>query len=320
MQKAPPKNIVDESAVAPSPKKSLTPAADRRYRGFALVLIAPALFFYTVFLIVPMLSTIIISFTEWSGLNFATIKFNGLDNFAQMVNDQFFWTALGNTFLFVIFVLTIEFALALLTAVLLDSNLRFAELFRGIFFVPSVLSLTVIGLLFGFILDPTIGILDLFLKSIGVPSPAFGWLGTPTVNLFVVIGVHIWQHFGFSMFLITAGLQSVPRELLEAARLDGASPWILTTRVTLPLITDVLIIVAVLSTISAMRVFDLVYVMTRGGPYHTSETVITYVYNLGLGGGRTRQGYATAISLVVMLLIMGISLLQLWLVRRFRRS
>lgn len=291
----------------------------QRNSSFALWLVMPALFFYTLFLIVPMLGTVVISFTEWSGINFATARFNGLDNFSRMLGDQFFWKALRNTFYFAFFTLTLEFGLALLTAILLESNVRFAEVFRGIFFVPSVLSLTVIGLLFSFILDPTLGILDRFLRAVGLEGPALGWLGTPGVNLGVVIAVHIWRHFGFTMFLIIAGLQSVSRELQEAARLDGATPWQLTTRITLPLITDVLIIAAVLSTITAMRVFDLVYVMTRGGPYHASETVITYIYDLGLGSGRTQQGYATAISFVLMVLILAISALQLWLTRRIRR-
>lgn len=296
-----------------------TRSPKRRNSSFALLLVAPALFFYTLFLILPMLGTVVISFTEWSGINFATIRFNGLDNFSRMLGDQFFWKALRNTFYFAFFTLTFEFGLALLTAILVESNMRFAELFRGIFFVPSVLSLTVIGLLFSFILDPTLGILDRFLRSAGLQGPALGWLGTPGVNLAVVIVVHIWRHFGFTMFLIIAGLQSVSRELQEAARLDGATPWQLTTRITLPLITDILIIAAVLSTITAMRVFDLVYIMTRGGPYHASETVITYVYDLGLGSGRTQQGYATAISLVLMILILAISAVQLWLTRRVRR-
>lgn len=290
-----------------------------KHSVFAILMLTPALIFYTVFLILPMLATVVISFTEWTGINFATIRFNGLDNYRRMLEDQFFWTALENTLTFVVFVLTIEFGLALLTALLLESDIRFAGIFRAIFFVPSVLSLTVIGLLFSFILDPTMGILDIFLRRIGVDGPAFGWLGTPGTNLYVVIGVHIWRQFGFTMFLIIAGLQSVPRELHEAARLDGASPWKLTTRVTLPLIKDVLIIALVLAVISAMRVFDLTYVMTRGGPYHSSETVITYVYDLGLGGGRTQQGYATAISFVWMVLIIGVSGLQLLFTRRSRR-
>lgn len=293
-------------------------ALRRRRSGFALLLLAPALLFYTTFLILPMLGTVVISFTEWTGLNFATMRFNGLDNFSRMLGDQFFWKALQNTFLFVFFALMCEFGLALLLALLLESKVRFAEFFRGVFFIPSVLSLTVIGLLFSFILDPSLGIVDPLLRTIGLQGPALGWLGTPGVNLGVVIAVHIWRGFGFTMFLLIAGLQSVPRELQEAARLDGATPWQLTTRVTLPLIADVLIISAMLAMISAMRVFDLTYVMTRGGPYHSSETVITYVYDLGLGSGRTQQGYATAISFVLLLLIIGMSGFQLWLTRRMR--
>lgn len=292
----------------------------RGYTRIAYLLMAPALFFFTLFLILPMLGTVIISFTDWTGINFATMKFNGLDNFIAMAHDPFFWTALRDSFLFVVFSLTLEVGLALIVALLLESNVRFSGWFRGIYFVPSVLSLVVIGLLFGFILDPTIGIVDILLRRVGLNSPAFGWLGTPGVNIYVVIAAHIWRQFGFTMFLLIAGLQAVPRELQEAARLDGATPWNLTTRITIPLIRDVLVVAALLTTVSAMRVFDLVYVMTQGGPYHASETVVTYVYDLGLGTGRTQQGYATAIAFVLMLLIMGISGLQLGLTRSRKDS
>lgn len=292
----------------------------RGYTRFAYILMAPALFFYTLFLILPMLGTVVISFTDWTGINFATMRFNGLENFRAMANDPFFWKALKDSFLFVAFSLTLELGLALIVALLLESGIRLSGWFRGIYFVPSVLSLVVIGLLFSFILDPTIGIVDILLRRVGLNSPAFGWLGTPGVNIYVVIAAHIWRQFGFTMFLLIAGLQAVPRELQEAARLDGATPWQLTTRVTIPLIRDVLVVAALLTSVSAMRVFDLVYVMTQGGPYHASETVVTYVYDLGLGTGRTQQGYATAIAFVLMLLIMGMSGLQLWLTRAGKDS
>lgn len=290
----------------------------RRNRSFtflAYMLVAPALFFYTVFLILPMLGTIVISFTEWTGINFATMRFNGLENFRIMIHDPFFWTALRNTFLFVGFSLTLELGLSLIVALLIESGIRHSGWFRGIYFVPSVLSLVVIGLLFSFILDPTIGIVDILLREVGLNSPDFGWLGTPGVNTYVVIAAHIWRQFGFTMFLLIAGLQAVPRELLEAARLDGATPWQLVTGVTIPLIRDVLVVAALLTGVSAMRVFDLVYVMTSGGPFHTSETVVSYAYDLGLGTGQTRQGYATAITFVLMLLIMGMSAVQMGLSR-----
>lgn len=136
-------------------------------------------------------------------------------------------------------------------------------------------------------LDPTLGIVDGLLRSIGLDRPKFGWLGTTTLNVFVVIAVHIWRNFGFTMFLLIAGLRAVPRELQESARLDGATSWQLVTRVTIPLICEVLVVVSAITAIDAMRVFDLVYVLTDGGPFHSSETVVTYIYQLGLGTART---------------------------------
>lgn len=284
-------------------------------RRFALLLTIPALFFYTIFLILPLLGTVVIGFTDWSGISFATLKFTGTANFVQMARDQFFWGALRNSFLFVICCLIFQVGIALLFAIILESGPRFATWFRSIFFVPFVLSLVVVGILFNFILDPTLGIVDGFLRAIGLNGPKFGWLGTRTLNVFVVIGVHIWRNFGFTMFLLIAGLQAIARELQESARLDGATPWQLATRVTIPLLREVLVVASVITAIDAMRVFDLVYTLTGGGPFHSSETVVTYIYQLGLGTARTQHGYATAIALVLTLLIIGMSALQFTIAR-----
>ncbi len=228
-----------------------------RYDGrFALLLIAPAFFFYTFFLILPLFGTVVIGFTDWTGINFATLRFTGLENFIQMAGDEFFWVALRNSFLFVICCLIFQVGIALLFAIILESGPRFARLFRSIFFVPFVISLVVVGILFNFLLDPTLGIVDILLRSIGLDGPKYGWLGTTTLNVFVVIAVHIWRDFGFTMFLLIAGLQAIPRELQESARLDGASPWQLSTRITIPLLREVLVVAAVITSISAMRVFD----------------------------------------------------------------
>ena len=290
-----------------------------RYDGrFAMLLIAPAFFFYTIFLVLPLFGTVVIGFTDWTGINFATLRFTGLDNFIQMAGDEFFWGALRNSFLFVICCLIFQVGIALFFAIILESGPRFARLFRSIFFVPFVISLVVVGILFNFLLDPTLGIVDIFLRAIGLNGPKYGWLGTTTLNVYVVIAVHIWRDFGFTMFLLIAGLQAIPRELQESARLDGASPWQLSTRITIPLLREVLVVAAVITSISAMRVFDLVYTLTGGGPYHSSETVVTYIYQLGLGGARTQHGYATAIALVLVLIILGMSTLQFSLARAGR--
>jgi multiple sugar transport system permease protein len=295
-------------------RKTIYFLSDRRGL-FPYLLLLPALFFYTIFLILPLLGTIVISFTEWSGLNFATMKFIGFDNFIRMANDPFFWKALFNSSLFVVCALIFEVGLGLLLAILLESKLRGSEFFRGVFLLPSILSMVVIGLLFGFIFDPSLGLIDLLLNKVGLDGPKLGWLGTPVINVYVTIAVHIWRAFGFTMFLLIAGLQSIPSELTEAARLDGASPWELTTKITIPLIKPVLVVTAMLSSISAMRVFDLVYVMTGGGPYYASETVVTYSYQLGLGTVGNQFGYSTAIAFVLLLIIMGMSFLQLYLTR-----
>ena len=290
-----------------------------RYDGrFALILIAPAFFFYTLFLILPLFGTVVIGFTDWTGISFSTLKFTGLANFVQMAGDEFFWGALRNSFLFVVGCLLFQVGIALLFAIILESDPRFAKWFRSIFFVPFVLSLVVVGILFNFLLDPTLGIVDSMLRAVGLDGPKFGWLGTRTLNVFVVIAVHIWRNFGFTMFLLIAGLQAIPRELQESARLEGATPWQLSTRVTIPLLREVLVVASVITSIDAMRVFDLVYTLTGGGPYHSSETVVTYIYQLGLGTARTQHGYATAIALVLVLIIIGMSTLQFSLARAGR--
>ena len=290
-----------------------------RYDGrFALFLIAPAFFFYTVFLILPLIGTVVIGFTDWTGISFSTLRFTGLENFIQMAGDEFFWGAFRNSFLFVVCCLLFQVGVALFFAIILESGPRYAKWFRSIFFVPFVISLVVIGILFNFLLDPTIGIVDILLRAVGLEGPKFGWLGTTTLNVFVVIAVHIWRNFGFTMFLLIAGLQAIPRELQESARLDGATSWQLTTKITVPLLREVLVVASVITSIDAMRVFDLVYSLTGGGPYHSSETVVTYIYQLGLGGARTQHGYATAIALVLVLVIIGMSIIQFTLARAGR--
>ena len=233
------------------------PRSGRYDERFALLLIAPAFFFYTTFLILPLFGTVVIGFTDWTGINFATLRFTGLSNFVKMAGDEFFWGALRNSFLFVACCLLFQVGFALLFAIVLESGPRLAKLLRSIFFVPFVVSLVVIGILFNFLLDPTLGIVDSLLRAIGLDGPRFGWLGTRTLNVFVVIAIHIWRNFGFTMFLLIAGLQAIPRELQESARLEGATPWQLTTRITIPLLREVLVVASVITSIDAMRVFDL---------------------------------------------------------------
>ena len=275
----------------------------------------PALIFYTIFLIIPLFGTVAISFTDWSGISFSTLKFTGIENFVEMFNDRFFWVSLKNSFIFVFCCLILQVGIALFFAIILESGPLLSNLFRSIFFVPFVISLVVIGILFNFILDPTLGIVDLVLNYFGIEGPRFGWLGTPDINLFVVIGIHIWRNFGFTMFLLIAGLQAIPKEMQESARIEGTNSWQLSTMITIPSIREVIVVASVITAIDAMRVFDLIYTLTGGGPFHSSETVVSYIYQLGLGGGRTQHGYATSIALVLTLIIVLNSMLQFTFVK-----
>jgi raffinose/stachyose/melibiose transport system permease protein len=288
----------------PSPRS--TPPAGRR-RGartgvlaWASGFIAPAYGFYLLFLIVPLVFTIVLSFTSWDGFDFGSISFNGVANYRELVHDQVFREALVHNVWFLLGSMVIKTLLALALALALYRKFAGSGFFQAVFLVPSVLSLIVVGLVFEFILDPNNGLINPLLRSVGLGGLAGVWFGDPHRALPILVLLDVWVAFGIYMFIFLSSLANLPADVSEAARIDGANGWQETVHVTVPMLASTVKMVLLLSAIDSLKVFATVYVTTDGGPNHASEVLSTWAFFQAFTNNRV--GYGNAI-LVVLLLV-----------------
>ncbi|MGC9525885.1 MAG: carbohydrate ABC transporter permease [Limnospira sp.] len=242
----------------------------------------------------------------------------GIANFRRLWKDDVFWTTLKNTALYLIIVVPILAIAPLCLAILVNRKLRGINGFRTAYYVPVVISMVVAGLAWKWLYAEN-GLLNQFLKYFGsffLPpsvSPSIPWLTDPNLALFSVMAVTIWKGLGYYMVIYLAGLQSIPAELYEAASLDGSDGWRSHWDITLPLMRPYLILVAVISAISATKVFEEVYIMTQGGPLNSSKTIVYYLYERAFQN--LDIGYACTIGLVLFAIVFGLSLLRLAIAR-----
>lgn len=277
----------------------------KKPKGAAYLFILPAVLTLLVFTIVPLVYAVIISFQNLT-IFLAPAKFVELDNFSRLLTDDRFWNALKNTFYFLLEV-PIQVILGLLVAVFLSKNTPFRRFARTIFFVPTICSLTAIGIVWSFLLDPQIGILPYYLTQVGLPQLQF--LSDPNMAMPTIILTTVWKNFGMTMMILIAGIQSIPSSYYEASQMDGANGITQFFRITLPLLVPSLGFCIITNTIGSLQVFDQIYVMTQGGPLHTTETLVMYIYNVGFSTQPFDLSYASAIAVILFLLIMGISLM-----------
>ena len=268
--------------------------------GFLL----PAALLYGVFVLYPIVQSTRYSAYDWNGLGPLT-KFVGLDNFRKAFSDPLFRQALRHNITIIVLSLLLQIPFALGLAVLLNSRIRGRAVLRTMFFVPYVLSEVVTGVVWRQILRPD-GLLDRMLISAGADGMVHEWLADPDIVLYSLFFVISWKYFGFHMVLLLAGLQQIPKELHEAASIDGASGWQTFRHVTLPLLGPTLRISIFLSIIGALQQFDLVWVTTNGGPIGASSTMATYLYD---NFRRGLFGYASAVSIVIFTLSLVFALL-----------
>ena len=276
----------------------------------AWLFMAPSLLILGVFVIWPILVSFWYSLHDWT-IGAAIQPFVGLKNYADLTQDPHFWGALGNTLELTVVSVVVLVVLGLALALALVRDTPVTRVVRAAFFFPTIVSLTSIGLVWRFLLDPELGLIAGVGQSTGLP--AIAWLQTPSLALPAVIFVDIWKNAGFVMIILLGGLKSVPAERIEAGRIDGAGTWQLVRFITLPGIRPTLLFATLILTIQSLQLFDLVYVMTGGGPLFSTDTLVTQVFREGFVNFRT--GYASAISWVLFALIMLISLLQLRIFR-----
>jgi multiple sugar transport system permease protein len=301
----------------PVPPESPPPPVKGRGSGLpAFGFLAPFLFLYLAFIIGPALYGLVMSFFDTSLVKPGLSGFAGFGNYAEALQSSDFWSSLWHTVYFTILTTPPLIVLAFLFALLADRVARGRWFFRLAFFAPFILPSAVVALIWIFLYTPVIGLLEVGLAKIGITAPV--WLGSETWAMPSLAITTIWWTLGFNFILYLAGLQEVPRELYEAASMDGAGPWQQMRRITIPLLARTTTLVAVLQVIASLKVFDQMYLMTQGGPNFATRSILQYVYDEGFTNFRV--GYAAAVSTLFFLVVLAVSAVWFSLVRRQERE
>lgn len=258
----------------------------------------PAAVLFLVIIIAPIVMSGYYSVLEWDGMSKGT--FVGLQNYAELFssNSIGFQLALKNAFLLAILSTIVTLPISLLLALVLGNGIKGARFFVSALFVPSLISSVVIGQLWSKIYNPDYGILNMVLQNIGLEELTRTWLGDPDTALIAVYIVMLWQYMGYHMLLLYAGVKTVSPELREAARIDGASEWQVAKFVSIPMIKSVIRICVIFSVVGSFKAFDLIYVLTNGGPAHASEVPSTLMINMIFGRNRYGSGSAIAVFII----------------------
>ena len=276
----------------------------------AYLFMLPSLLILALFVVLPIAQAAWISLHNWS-LGNAQQPFVGLENYQDLLGDERFWNALRNTLVYTVGVVPAQVVLALVFALMLNEKLHGRAMFRAIFFLPVLVSFAVEAIIWRFLLDPDIGLIAYYSSLLHLP--AIEWLRSTTWAMPAVIIVSVWRWFGFNLVILLAGLQGIPEVYYEAAKVDGASAWQRFWRVTLPLLRPALLFAVVNAIIAALQAFDQVYVLTRGGPLFSTETIVSYIFHQGFEV--YDMGYASSAAMVLFLLIFMLTLGQLRVLR-----
>jgi multiple sugar transport system permease protein len=281
----------------------------------AWMFVAPALAVIGIFFFVPVLAGFALSFTDFDIYALAdldNLRFVGFDNYIELLQTPLFWKALGNTLYFVGVGVPLSIVVSLGAALLLNSKLaKFKPFFRVALFAPVVTTLVAVAIVWRYLLHTRSGLINYALESVGV-APV-DWLGDPHWAMPAIILFAVWKNFGYNMIIFLAGLQSIPEELYEAARIDGASPWQQLRYVTLPALAPVVLLVSVLTMAGYFQLFAEPYVMTQGGPLQSTVSVLYFMYEEGFKWWNL--GFASAIAFLLFVLMFAVTLLQLYVAR-----
>jgi ABC-type sugar transport system permease subunit len=278
------------------------PAARRRLNLSTYLYLAPMVIVVGAFLLYPAASTIWYSFTNWNGTTAAT--FAGLRNYVQLLTDPQFATSFTNTLLWVVGVLVLQVGLGLLFAVVLNSVIG-SEFFKTIFYLPAALSGAATGVIWTFVFDPSQGVVNTFLRAVHLGGLAQDWLTTPPLNTWAMIVAATWLGLGPNMLLFLVGLQNIPRDPIEAALIEGAGKLRLFWHITVPLLRPMMTVVVAMALINSFKVFDIIWTMTQGGPYRSSETLAVTMYYESFVN--FQLGYGASIAVVLTIIVMAAS-------------
>ena len=268
--------------------------------------LVPGLIILGAFIFYPMLHAIWLSFTNYNIVNDA--EFIGLENYQALFEDPLFWRVLGQTLLYLIIVVPALVVLPIFLAILVNKQIKGIGFFRSAYYIPVVTSMVVVGIAWKWVYADQ-GVLNYILDSLGIISAPVNWLTSTSTSIFAVMIVTIWKGLGYYMVIYLAGLQSIPDDLYEAADIDGASKWKQIWHITVPLLMPSIMIVTIMSSISAMKVFEEIYVMTGGGPLNSSKTLVFYIYQEAFE--KLQMGYASAAGVVLFLITLIFSIINI---------
>lgn len=297
-----------------------SPVVGRSWYSSVSVMLAPALFLapavllLLAFLLYPLAETFRLSLLDWNGLG-SSSRFVGLGNWFALAQDSTFWYALRNNMLLGLLSVLVQLPIALALAVMLDRASRGSRVLKILYFMPLLFSSVALGVIFKNVFDPNFGAINSALNAIGLEALAIDWLGDSRYALASVIAVVCWQNVPFYMILFLAGLASFSPDLQAAAKLDGASDWTIFWRIKLPHLQGTIRTGAMLAVIGSLRYFDLIFVMTGGGPDGASEVMATYMYKTVFAS--FKLGYGSTVAAAMFLVVMVIATVLLRLTRRY---
>ena len=286
----------------------------RRLAGW--IFVAPAMIAIAVFFVVPVVAALAMSFTDFDIYALAdlrNLRFIGLANYLNLLQTPLFWQALLNTLFFVVVGVPLSIGASLGAALLLHSKLaRFKGFYRTALFAPVVTTLVAVAVVWRYLLHTRYGLVNYALTGLGLPS--VDWLGDPAWAMPAIMLMSVWKNFGYNMVILLAGLQAIPEDLYEAARLDGAKRWALLRHITLPSLAPMLLVVSILTMAGHFQLFAEPYVMTQGGPAQRTVTVLYFMYEEGFKWWSL--GSASAVAFVLFIFMFALTLLQLRVARR----
>jgi raffinose/stachyose/melibiose transport system permease protein len=269
-----------------------------------IIMIMPAVILFTVFFLAPIFISVYYSFTDFSGIGAA--KFIGFKNYQVLLNDKFFFIALKNTFIILIGITITILPLSFIVALLLEKPFRGSGVVQSMIFAPNVIAPILVGLIWLFILDPKMGMINAILRSIGLSDYQQQWIGGKTLTPYSVAFVYLWQVLGFYTTINMAGLRSIPADIYEAAEIDGANYFQRIRKITIPMMKNTIVINTILIITGGFKIFETVKQLTNGGPNHMSDVLVTYMYDTTFTSSRYGYGMAVATVSFVLCLIFSI--------------
>lgn len=286
--------------------------------GIAYLMLLPKLLLFAVFTVYPIFWALRFAFYDYNGVSQAV--FTGFDNLIRaFTRDPIWWQSVANTFVYAFFKLIIEVPLALVLAVVLNQSLKGRGLFRGIFFLPTVVSAAVISLVFSFIYSPYNGILNTVLMNLGLINQNILWLDTPRLAMVSIVIVGIWQAFGQTMVLILAGLQNISNDVYEAAEIDGSGTINTFFKITLPMLAPMLQLILMLAMIGSLSAFDSIYVLTGGGPDNATQVMGISIYQQFFAPDKQPMyGYGAMLAVLSSLIIGSLTAVYMGISRKMK--